>query len=147
MIYALGDVSGGHFNPAVTLAILLAEPCHFKDDPRIPGFYIATQIFGGIVGAYTHSLILGGRTVPLGPAPGHFFTQVFVGEVIFTFVLCYVVLCTAVKHTKSKSMFGLAIASCVTVGGFAIGSLGGGCLNPAVAFALAASCPTCGFSL
>merc|ERR1712232_476943 len=59
-------------------------------------------------------------------------------EVIFTFVLCYVVLCVAVSTTtKSSDMFGLAIGSCVSVGGFAIGGISGGSMNPAVSFGIA----------
>merc|ERR1719247_3768097 len=61
-------------------------------------------------------------------------------EVAFTAVLCLVVLCVAVhEKTKSPAMFGLAIGSCVTVGGNAIGAISGGSLNPAVSFGIAAA--------
>merc|ERR1719238_711977 len=98
------------------------------------------QIAGGIVAAFTYALIHHGKSFPLGPQPGYNWVQVAVAEIIFTFVLCYVVLCTAVSpKTKSASMFGLAIGSCVTVGGFAIGSISGGSLNPAVSMGIASS--------
>merc|ERR1719226_434040 len=65
--------------------------------------------------------------------------QIGMAEVVFTFVLCFTVLCVAVcKETASKDMFGLAIGSCITVGGFAIGSISGGSLNPAVSLGIAA---------
>merc|ERR1711959_529148 len=52
-----------------------------------------------------------------------------VAEIVFTFVLCFVVLSVATTKDASKDMFGLAIASCVTVGGNAIGSISGGSRN------------------
>merc|ERR1719235_395600 len=88
-----------------------------------------------------YALIYAGHTFALGPQPGYSWGQVAVAEIIFTFVLCYVVLCVAVSKgpTNSKSMFGLAIGSCVTVGGFAIGGISGGSLNPAVSVGIASS--------
>merc|ERR1719401_2104868 len=101
---------------------------------------MVTQVLAGIVAAFTYSLIYRGDTFPLGPLPGFRWSQVAVAEIIFTFVLCYVVLCTAVStKTKSESMFGLAIGMCVTVGGLAIGTISGGSLNPAVSFGIATS--------
>merc|ERR1719171_2498614 len=64
--------------------------------------------------------------------------QALVAEFMFTLVLCLVVLCAAVNDkTKSDKFFALAIGSCVTVGGFAIGAVSGGSLNPAVSFGIA----------
>merc|ERR1719424_984466 len=143
MIYALGDVSGAHFNPAVTVAIFTAKIQRPEDEmtPKEVGLYIVSQIAGGVVAAFAYALIYSGKVFSLGPQAGYKMGHVAVAEVIFTFVLCYVVLCTAVttKATKSKDMFGLAIGSCVTVGGFAIGSISGGSLNPAVSLGIAAS--------
>jgi len=140
MIYALGDVSGAHFNPAVTLAIFVAKLTDEKMTGKEVGLYMASQIAGGILAAFTYTLIYSGNTFPLAPQPGYKWSHVFFAETIFTFVLCYVVLATAVSSkTKSKDMFGLAIGSCVTVGGFAIGSISGGSLNPAVSIGISAS--------
>jgi len=138
MIYALGDVSGAHFNPAVTVAILASKGVHGAPlEPAMAGQYILAQIGGGITAALTYSMIYSGHSFALAPQPGYKWGQVAVAEIIFTFVLCYVVLCTAVaEKTKSKHMFGLAIGSCVTVGGFAIGSISGGSLNPAVSIGI-----------
>merc|ERR1711972_182514 len=106
--------------------------------PKDAALYMLTQIIGGVAAAFTYSLIYLGNTFPLGPLPGFRWGQVAFAEAFFTFVLCYVVLCTAVSSkTKSASMFGLAIGSCVTVGGFAIGSISGGSLNPAVSCGIA----------
>jgi len=139
MIYALGDVSGAHFNPAVTLAIFCSKLCPDLTAPNV-GMYMVTQIVGGIAAAFTYAGIHGGKSFPLGPGAGYGWVQVSVAEIVFTFVLCLVVLCAAVSSkTKTESMFGLAIGSCVTVGGFAIGSISGGSLNPAVSFGIASS--------
>jgi len=140
MIYALGDVSGAHFNPAVTLAIFMSNMCPDLTAQKA-AFYMMAQIAGGITAAFIYALIYQGETFPLGPQPGHNWSQVAVAEIIFTFVLCYVVLSVAVSEgpTHSKTMFGLAIGSCVTVGGFAIGSISGGSLNPAVSMGIASS--------
>jgi len=145
MIYALGDVSGAHFNPAVTIAIAasrLQSPDQ-ANSPKTNALYILCQIAGGIVAGFVYAIIYHSQTFPLGPQPGFKWGQVAVAEIVFTFVLCYVVLSVAVSSkTASKTMFGLAIGSCVTVGGFAIGSISGGSLNPAVSFGIASVSPT-----
>merc|ERR1719261_989540 len=109
-------------------------------NPKKAGFYMLAQVAGGIVAAFIYALIYQGNTFALGPQAGYKWGQVAAAEIIFTFVLCYVVLCTAVSSkTKSTTMFGLAIGSCVTVGGFAIGGISGGSLNPAVSVGIASS--------
>jgi len=139
MIYALGDVSGAHFNPAVTLAIR-ATGLDPSLTNRMTGLYMVVQIAGGVVAAFTYAIIHSGKTFALGPQPGHTWGQVAVAETVFTFLLCFVVLSVAVhSKTKSSIMFGLAIGSCVTVGGFAIGGISGGSLNPAVSIGIASS--------
>merc|ERR1719240_344710 len=136
MIYALGDVSGANFNPAVTVALLINKTF----DAATANKYIGAQILGGIVAAFTYSGLYGMKTFPLGPGAGHTTIQALVAEFVFTFVLCLIVLCVAVeKMTKSENFFALAIGSCVTVGGFAIGKISGGSLNPAVSFGIATS--------
>jgi len=139
MIYALGDVSGAHFNPAVTVAVLCSKldaKLTFQD----AGAYMLVQVIGGISASLTYALIHSGETFPLGPGVGFKWAQVGIAETAFTFVLCLVVLCVACSEkTKSSEMFGLAIGSCVTVGGFAIGNISGGSLNPAVSFGIASA--------
>merc|ERR1712190_592741 len=78
-------------------------------------------------------------TFDFGPKPGHNYAGVAIAEIVFTFVLCVVVLTTACSKSGNSEMFGLAIGSCVTVGGFAIGGISGGSLNPAVSWGIVTS--------
>jgi len=136
MIFALGDVSGANFNPAVSLALLIKGVL----DPATAGAYMGVQVLGGIAAAFTYSGIYSGDAFPLGPGAGYKTSQALVAETVFTMVLVLVVLCAAVdEKTKSAHFFGLAIGSCVTVGGNAIGAISGGSLNPAVSFGIASA--------
>jgi len=136
MIFALGTVSGAHFNPAVTVAIVCSGrgKCGLKE--AVP--YIGTQILAGIVAAFTYTAMMNGQTFALKPQ-AYAWPQAIVAEVIFTFVLCFVVLSVATGRTVLREYFGFAIGMCVTVGGFAIGKVSGGSLNPAVSFGISTS--------
>jgi len=147
MIYALGNVSGAHFNPAVTVAIFLSGRGllgdKMGDQVKKAGLYILVQILGGICAGFCYAGLVG-RAFPLGPGVmksgnDYGWGQVTFAEVMFTFVLCFVVLSVATTKAPSKDMFGLAIGSCVTVGGCAIGAVSGGSLNPAVSWGIDAA--------
>jgi aquaporin Z len=137
MIYALGDVSGGVFNPAVALAVHLHNPAALGGTGRVLKYMVA-EVAGGVAAAIVYTLIHHSESFPLGPGATYSTTQALIAEFVFTLVLCLVVLCAAVNdRTKSPNFFALAIGSCVTVGGFAIGGVSGGSLNPAVSFGIA----------
>jgi len=137
MIYALGDVSGAHFNPAVTVAILASGRAPDLT-PAKAGQYIGAQVLGAMAAAILYSGIYNGASFKLGPGSGFGYGEVIIAEFVFTFLLCYVVLCVAVSTTtKAEQMFGLAIGSCITCGVNAIGAISGGALNPAVAVGIA----------
>lgn len=127
MIYAGGHISGGHYNPAVTLAVWMRGRCSGKD---VPGYMIA-QIIGGVIAALVVLYLKSGSSIEasvLLPIPA------LVAEFLFTFALCYVVLNVATtKNTQGNSYYGLAIGFTVTVGAYAVGPISGAAFNPAVA--------------
>jgi aquaporin Z len=152
MIYALGDVSGAHFNPAVTFAVLLCGT-----DARLTGVraakYAVVQFIGGVVGAWTFMFLAlrqFGKTVDKGDIFNALspekdsWVKILFAETMFTFLLCYVVVTVATSTSSNKTMFGLAIGTCITVGGNAIGSISGGSLNPAVSTGLHTACEMAG---
>ena len=112
MVFAGGHVSGGHYNPAVTLAVFIRGRCDKKDvDP-----YMAAQAAAAV------------------PAAG---AVALLGEFLFTFALAYVVLNVATaKATSGNSFYGLAIGMTVMTGAFAVGGISGGAFNPAVAIGI-----------
>ena len=126
MIFAGGHVSGGHYNPAVTLAVFLRGRCEPKD--VVP--YMVAQVAAGVVAALIATFLMGaGTPMEIKNVPA-----ALVAEFLFTFALAYVVLNTATaKGTSGNSFYGLAIGMTVMTGAFAVGGISGGAFNPAVA--------------
>jgi len=128
MVYMGGHVSGGHYNPAVSLAVLLRG----KLQPRDVAPYMVAQVVGAVAAAVVVYVILG-RT--FAPAPGNGASAIgaLLVEVLYTTALCLVVLHSATApQTTGNSFYGLAIGFTVVVGAFAGGPISGGAFNPAV---------------
>merc|ERR1719324_200264 len=100
--------------------------------------YILVQLVASICAGLTYSTVHGGA-FSLGPVAPFGWVAAATVEVVFTMVLCFVVLSVATVRVPSKDMFGLAIGSCFTVGGYAAGGVSGGALNPAIAFGVDAT--------
>ena len=132
MVYAGGHVSGGHYNPAVTLGVFLRGRCPAAD--VLP--YMIAQVLGALAAALVAMFLKSpesAATFRAGIAAG------FVAEALFTFALVLVVLNTATARTTAgNSYFGLAIGFTVVVGAFAVGDVSGGAFNPAVAIGASA---------
>jgi aquaporin Z len=128
MVYMGGHVSGGHYNPAVSLAVLLRG----KLQPRDVAPYMVAQVVGAVAAAVVVYVVLG-RT--FAPAPGNGASAIgaLLVEVLYTTALCLVVLHSATApQTTGNSFYGLAIGFTVVVGAFAGGPISGGAFNPAV---------------
>merc|ERR1719335_463641 len=109
-----------------------------KCEPKDGVMYMVVQIAGGICAAFTYSYLMNGATFALKPVAYHW-SQVALAELAFTFVLAFVVLSVATVENALSEYFAFAIGMCVTVGGFAIGKVSGGSLNPAVSFGISTS--------
>ena len=132
MVYAGGHLSGGHYNPAVTLAATIRGR-HPKGE--VVPYWIA-QILGALLAAAAATFLTGG--VSKAAAPPADVTKALLAEFLFTFALAYVVLNAATaKANAGNSFYGLAIGFSVLTGAFAVGSISGGAFNPAVAIGAA----------
>ena len=133
MVYAGGHISGGHYNPAVSLAAAIRGALDWK---QVLPYWIA-QVLGGVC-AILCALMHAAPAEPVTCTCPFGICELIVGEFLFTFALCYVVLCVATsKKVEGNSFYGLAIGSTVTVGAFAVGGvLCHGAFNPAVAVSL-----------
>lgn len=130
MVYAGGHVSGGHYNPAVTLAVWLRGRCPTSD---LPGYWVA-QILGGVVAALLSIYLKGNPTVTPSDIK---VVPALISELIGAFALAYVVLNVATaKATEGNSHYGLAIGFTVATMAFAVGGISGGAFNPAVAIGM-----------
>lgn len=141
-IYCFGTVSGGMFNPAVTLAVLLSG--RGKIRPMVAAMYMAVQFMGALVGA----LIAFGATektfcfsTQANPRPGAIWEPnranagtCFTLEMFFTMALCSTVLHTGTSFDAPNHYFGLAIGGTVMAGAIACGGFDQGSFNPAVTF-------------
>lgn len=128
LVYAGGHISGAHYNPAVTLAVLIRGKCTMADVP----VYLTAQILGAVAGALTAQFLVGSGTA----AATIDVTKSLIAEFLFTFALAYVVLNVATaKGTSGNSFYGLAIGFVVMAGAFSVGGISGGAFNPAVAIA------------
>jgi aquaporin Z len=127
MVYAGGHISGGHYNPAVTLGVWMRGKCGTKDVP----FYMLAQVLGAALASLLVVRIKGSALI-VAAAPN--ILNALLAELIFTFALVYVVLNVATsKKTAGNSYYGLAIGFTVMSAAYAIGGISGCAINPAVA--------------
>lgn len=127
MVFAGGHISGGHFNPAVSLAVQVRGKLAGAE--LIP--YWVAQTAGAIAAALVFLVVEG----HIDNAPGVKSSgDALIVEFLFTFALAWVVLNVATSvGTEGNSFYGLAIGFTVGVGAFAVGAVSGGAFNPAVA--------------
>ena len=132
IIYAGAPISGAHYNPAVSLAVMLRG----KQSIGEMLVYWIFQFLGGTFGAWVGAVI-SGTYVNISNGAKFALHQALLAEVCFAFILCFVVLGTA-THSKASGngYYGAAIGLTVTAGAVAVGQESGGAFNPAVALGL-----------
>ena len=129
MIYAGGHISGAHYNPAVTLAVLIRRRISLSDAI----IYMIVQLAGAVAAAYLVTYMVS-SALPMEPIRIEYRIKALIAETLGTFALAYVILNVATaKSTSGNSFYGLAIGFTVTAMAFALGSFSGGAFNPAVA--------------
>jgi aquaporin Z len=127
MIYALGDVSGAHLNPAVTLGFVAAR--QFAPRPAVG--YILSQITGALLASILLRLLFPdnvtlGATLPAGPA-----WQSFVLEIFLTWILMFVILSVSVGAKEKGILAGVAVGGVVAFEALFAGPICGASMNPA----------------
>jgi aquaporin Z len=130
MVFAGGHISGAHYNPAVTLAVLLRGKISVSE--AIP--YMIVQIIGAGAASFIVMYLMGDK-IPAAAVEMADTTKGLLAELLGTFALAFVVLNVATaKGTSGNSFYGLAIGFTVLAMASALGDVSGAALNPAVAF-------------
>ena len=127
MIYSIGDLSGAHINPAVTIAFCVAR----RFDVRQVAPYLISQCIGAFLASAVMRLLFPdqmslGPTLPAGP-----WLQSFILEIILTFILMFVVLSVTVGAKEKGITAGLAIGGVITFEVLFGGPISGASMNPA----------------
>jgi len=126
MVFAGGHVSGGHFNPAVSTAVLLRGRMAANEFVA----YLVTQFAAAVVAGLLVRYVGGEESHAVVASAG----KMLIVEFLFTFALAWVVLHVATaRGTEGNSFYGLAIGFTVVAGALAVGGISGGAFNPAIA--------------
>merc|ERR1719453_1290762 len=134
-IYALGGVSGANFNPAVSIALGISNSMGGPGgmDWTKCAIYCAVQIAAGIIAGLSYAAMLW-KVVNCAPKPGFGWWEAMLAEILYTFMLCFVVLnVAAAKKNAGTQFYGLAIGFVIVAGAYGAGNISGGAFNPAVA--------------
>jgi aquaporin Z len=131
MVSNLGHISGGHFNPAITLGFVVTR----RIQPALAVLYWAAQLLGAIAAAALLRAIFPHITGAIPNAPSISDGKALLLEIVLTFFLVWAVWATAVDIRGAfKSIAGLAIGLTITMDVFVGGPLTGAAMNPARAF-------------
>ena len=131
MIYAVGNVSGAHLNPAVTLGFFVAR----RLEVRWVLPYIASQCAGAMLASVFLRLLFPasatlGATFPAGSA-----LQSFALELALTFLLMFVILCVSTGPKERGISAGIAVGAVIALEALFAGPISGASMNPARSFA------------
>lgn len=127
MVYSVGNISGAHINPAVTIGFYIAGrfPLHFV----MP--YIGCQFIGAVVAAGILRFLFPGHETLGGTAPAIPIVPALAVEVLLTFILMFVILNVSTGHKEKGIMAGVAVGGVVALNAMVGGPLTGASMNPA----------------
>lgn len=132
LVYSGGPISGGHFNPAISLAAFLRGTLQFQSLLLYWVFQFAGAFCGALLGA-----LISGNVVYPSKGPEYYLLQAFLAELVFTALLTFAfVACTTNKKVEDNSYYGVAIGLVVFVGTATCAPISGAAFNPGVAVAL-----------
>ena len=126
-IFAVGDVSGAHFNPAVSLAFWLSRRLPAKETTA----YIATQCIAAISASLTVRLLFPDNTGLGATQPSGTITQSFILEVLMTFFLVFVIFSVSTGAKEKGITAAIAIGGVVALEALFGGPISGASMNPA----------------
>ena len=128
IIYMGGHISGAHYNPAVSIAMIYRGLLTSKEAIK----YILSQLAGAFLAAFAVNWLMG-DVMQVAPSNTASVMQILAVEAIFTFALMLVILNVATHpKTAGNSYYGLAIGFTIMAAAFAGGGISGGVYNPAV---------------
>lgn len=135
-IYVFGKISGAHFNPAVTIGLLVTKNISLVDSI----YYIVAQVIGATLGSLALFLCLGAQAVTIGglgataPGLGVSYFQAMFAEFLGTFFLMMVVMGVAVDKKVEPGFAGISIGMTVAAVIVFLGAFTGASINPARTF-------------
>lgn len=127
LVYMGAHISGAHYNPAVSLAMLMRKEININDFIK----YISSQVLGASLAAYVISIMMSNMIVQ--PDLQEPVAVILIAELLFTYLLVFVILNVATHpNLEGNSFYGFAIGLTVMTGAYCVGPLTGGVFNPAV---------------
>lgn len=129
MVYMGGNVSGAHYNPAVSVALVLRGALEAKD----LAWYVAAQLVGAVAAALIATQLSAHGALAPAPAAWASPAETLLAEALATFALALVIMNVATtRAAEGNSYYGVAIGGTVMWGVLAVGEISGGVFNPAV---------------
>lgn len=127
MIYSIGNISGAHINPAVTLGFFFAGRIGARDIAP----YIASQLGGALLAALLLKLLFPGHPSLGSTLPAAGVAHAFVFEIVLSFLLMFVILNVSTGHMEKGIMAGVAVGGTVAFEALMGGPVSGASMNPA----------------
>jgi aquaporin Z len=127
MIYTLGDISGAHLNPAVTLGFFAAR--RFEGNSVLP--YVLSQCLGAILASFTLRFLFSDHVTLGATLPAGSIMQTFVLETLLTCILMFVILGVSTGANEKGITAGIAVGGVVGLEALFAGPISGASMNPA----------------